>query len=45
MPKNPTVEQGIEWHINHTKNCKCMPIPTKIQALIDEKKENKVRSK
>jgi hypothetical protein len=23
MPKNPTQEQRISWHIEHTKNCSC----------------------
>ncbi|MHC1716285.1 MAG: hypothetical protein AB9915_00085 [Candidatus Dojkabacteria bacterium] len=23
MPKNPTFDQRIEWHIGHTQNCTC----------------------
>lgn len=30
MPKNPTPEQRINWHIQHAKNCNCRPIPEKL---------------
>jgi len=30
MPKNPTLEQRLEWHLEHAKNCKCRPITGKI---------------
>ena len=23
MPKNPTIEQRIQWHLGHLKNCRC----------------------
>jgi hypothetical protein len=35
MPKNPTLEQRIQWHIAHAANCACRPIPPKLQAEID----------
>jgi len=31
MPQNPTVEQRIKWHLEHKKNCSCMPIPKKLE--------------
>lgn len=34
MPKNPTLEQRIVWHIAHAKHCACRPIPPKLQAQI-----------
>jgi len=39
MPKNPTFEERAKWHIEHSKNCDCRPIPEK---LLDEirKSEN-----
>ncbi|KKQ74344.1 MAG: hypothetical protein US96_C0034G0005 [Candidatus Woesebacteria bacterium GW2011_GWB1_38_5b] len=37
MPKNPTEEQRIKWHIAHAKNCACWPIPKKLQEIIDKK--------
>ncbi len=33
MPKNATVEQHIEWHLEHLKNCQCRTdIPEKLKA-------------
>ncbi|MDD5503556.1 MAG: hypothetical protein PHH26_08885 [Candidatus Thermoplasmatota archaeon] len=31
MPKNPKLEQRIEWHLEHQKNCDCRPIPGKLK--------------
>lgn len=36
MPKNPTIEQRIEWHLAHQKNCACREIPAK---LLEEMKK------
>ncbi|MBA4058125.1 MAG: hypothetical protein C0490_25635, partial [Marivirga sp.] len=36
MPKNPTIEQRIEWHIEHAKECKCREIPTSILKEINK---------
>jgi hypothetical protein len=36
MPKNPTREQRMKWHIEHLKNCNCHPVSAKIQKEIDE---------
>jgi hypothetical protein len=30
MPKNPTIEQRIAWHLEHSKNCRCRKIERKI---------------
>ena len=30
MPKNPTIEQRIVWHLEHAKNCSCRKIEGKI---------------
>ncbi|MFI5129153.1 MAG: hypothetical protein ACHQFX_04150 [Chitinophagales bacterium] len=38
MPKNPTEEQRIEWHIEHAKHCQCRKIPPKVKA--EMKKRN-----
>lgn len=34
MPKNPTQEQRIQWHLEHQKHCQCRPIPEKLQQKI-----------
>lgn len=32
MPKNPTVQQRIKWHLEHQKNCGCHPgLPLKLK--------------
>ena len=36
MPKNPTFEQKVAWHLEHQKKCACRPIPGK---LMDKMKE------
>jgi hypothetical protein len=30
MPKNPTIEQRIKWHLAHAKNCGCRKIEGKL---------------
>ena len=30
MPKNPNIEQRIEWHLEHAKHCECRKIEGKI---------------
>lgn len=30
MPKRPTTEQRIAWHLNHAKNCNCRTISEKL---------------
>jgi hypothetical protein len=37
MPRNPTVEQRIEWHLEHQKNCSCRPIPRKLSEEMERR--------
>lgn len=30
MPKNPTIEQRIKWHLEHQKHCSCRKIKGKL---------------
>jgi hypothetical protein len=39
MPKNPTAQQRIEWHLAHTKVCECRPIPQTVLNLLRERKQ------
>lgn len=32
MPKNPTPDQRIAWHVEHALHCGCRPIPPKLAA-------------
>jgi len=37
MPKNPSLQQRMEWHLAHHKECHCRPIPAGIlKALQDQ---------
>jgi len=38
MPKNPTIEQRLEWHVQHARHCQCREIPPKLKA--EMKKRN-----
>lgn len=40
MPKNPTIDQRIDWHLDHLKNCNCRTeLPKSIK---DEMKKRKI---
>lgn len=30
MPKNPSFEQRVKWHLAHQRNCSCRPIAGKL---------------
>jgi hypothetical protein len=30
MPKNPSLDERIKWHLNHVKHCNCRPLGGKI---------------
>jgi len=38
MPKNPTLEQRMAWHIEHVAHCPCRPMPDKLKAEIAKSK-------
>jgi len=31
MPKNATITQRIEWHLEHERHCNCRPMPEKLK--------------
>lgn len=35
MPKNPTLEQRLEWHIMHAANCQCREIPRSLRREME----------
>lgn len=37
MPKNPTLDERIEWHLAHVKNCSCRPLSGKILEEIKKR--------
>ena len=34
MPRNATLEQRVEWHRAHARECACREIPASVQAEI-----------
>ena len=38
MPKKTTVNQKIQWHVDHARECGCCPIPDSIQTKMLERK-------
>jgi len=34
MPKKPTTEQRLAWHLAHEKACGCRPMPAKLRAMV-----------
>jgi hypothetical protein len=44
MPKNPTIEQRLEWHIEHARHCSCRDIPEKLKAEIKRRNSKAVKS-
>ncbi len=44
MPKKPTLNQRIQWHVDHARECGCRPIPENIKAKLAERKPKLVVS-
>ena len=42
MPRNPTFEQRVRWHLKHQKHCSCRRIPEK---LLEEMKKRNIKPK
>lgn len=40
MPKNPSLQERIDWHLDHYKNCGCRDIPGKLK---EEMKKLKIK--
>jgi hypothetical protein len=37
MPKNATLDQRIEWHLEHARHCECRPLHGKILEEIKKR--------
>ena len=35
MPRNATLEQRLDWHVNHAANCSCREMPPGIRAELE----------
>lgn len=40
MPVNPTLDERIEWHLEHKKHCACREMPPK---LVEEIKKRGIK--
>jgi hypothetical protein len=34
MPAKATLDQRIQWHLDHREHCGCRPIPAKLAAAM-----------
>ena len=37
MPVKTTMEQRLEWHLEHAKYCGCRPIPVKVTEEMEKR--------
>lgn len=37
MPRNPTLEQRLEWHAGHAANCGCREMPDKLREELERR--------
>ena len=37
MPKNPSLEQRLEWHVKHAANCSCREMPDSIRRELENR--------
>jgi hypothetical protein len=45
MPKNPTLEQRLRWHLAHQAHCGCRPMPKRLASLRAMKKPSRASTK
>ncbi|HEX6925180.1 MAG TPA: hypothetical protein VF167_07100 [Longimicrobiaceae bacterium] len=37
MPKTPTLEQRLEWHLEHQEKCACRELPESIRKALAQR--------
>jgi hypothetical protein len=40
MPKNPTLDQRVQWHLEHARECHCREMP---ESVLKELKKRKIK--
>ncbi|MBK7438626.1 MAG: hypothetical protein IPI77_18180 [Saprospiraceae bacterium] len=40
MPKNASLDQRIEWHLQHRQHCGCRDIPEKLKKYNEGKRDS-----
>lgn len=43
MPPNPTLDQRLEWHLEHARHCACRPMPASIAKEIARREAEATR--
>ena len=38
MPKNPTREQRLDWHIGHSEACSCREMPPSLRVEVEKRR-------
>jgi hypothetical protein len=38
MPKHPTLEERLAWHVAHAKRCACRPMPASVAAELEARR-------
>jgi hypothetical protein len=38
MPKNPSLDERVLWHLEHQKACACRPIPEGVKKEIERRR-------
>jgi len=38
MPKKPTLDQRVSWHVEHARHCPCRPLEGKILSEIKKRR-------
>ena len=37
MPKNPTLEQRLQWHLEHMRHCSCRELTPELRQQLEER--------
>jgi hypothetical protein len=40
MPRSANLDQRIQWHLDHAKQCGCRPIPPRLLQEIRQRRKN-----
>ncbi len=38
MPEHPTLDQRLEWHLEHAKHCSCREMPPRLREELVKRK-------
>jgi hypothetical protein len=46
MPKKATLQERLNWHLEHQRHCDCRPMPENLAALVAQRRQGgKTRDK